>query len=111
MGIIATLVVGLIVGAIAAFIGTLVVAAVPVPVEAAPLAALSCIPPPAATSPPDVQLESYRAINPQRLLDTVSRDQLISRPANLRVTPPRHRQSLPRLPRAGADDCLQAESR
>ena len=60
----------LIVGAIAAFIGTLVVAAVPVPVEAAPLAALSCIPPPAATSPPDVQLESYRAINPQRLLDT-----------------------------------------
>ncbi len=56
--------------ALAVFGGTLAVTVAPRPVAAAPLAALSCVAPPAATSPPDVQLESYRAINPQRLVDT-----------------------------------------
>ncbi len=60
--------VSLLVGAVAVAAGAVVAATGPV--EAAPLATLSCDAPPAATSPPDVELESYRAINPRRLVDT-----------------------------------------
>ncbi len=48
----------------------LAVVAAPEPVVAAPLATSSCVAPPGATSPPDVELESYRAITPRRLVDT-----------------------------------------
>ena len=60
----------LIVGALAVVAGTVIAVAAPTPAEAAPLATLSCVEPPVATSPPDVELESYRAINPRRLVDT-----------------------------------------
>ena len=59
-----------IVGVLAVFGCTLSVVGPPDSAAAAPLARISCVAPPAATSPPDVELESYRAINPQRLVDT-----------------------------------------
>lgn len=58
---------GLTVVAVAGFVG----ADSPSAVQAAPsVATVSCEPSPAATSPPDLDLESYRAINPKRLVDT-----------------------------------------
>ena len=62
--------VSLIVGAVAVAAGTVVAVAGPGPVQAATLATLACAAPPTATSPPDVELESYRAIDPRRLVDT-----------------------------------------
>ena len=58
------------IGACAVLVGSLAVVALADPVEAAPLASLSCAQTPAATTPPDVELESYTAVNPRRLVDT-----------------------------------------
>jgi len=56
--------------ALAVGAGTFLAVAGPQPVAAAPLASLSCVARPAATSPPAVELESYQAVNPRRLVDT-----------------------------------------